>query len=127
MDRPDEKFQNRKFASVNSLCYAVFLRYYYVSTMSNENDWQPVELADDMLETNLTVTSLYPSLILLMSSSEKLKCRKDPYVLRFLTPNKNRNYEVYAHHLLIPFYPFQTESDLKSDNSYTKKLAALDN
>ena len=25
MVRPDEKFQNRKFASVNFLCYAVFL------------------------------------------------------------------------------------------------------
>ena len=28
MDRTDEKFQNGKFASVNYLCYAKFLRYY---------------------------------------------------------------------------------------------------
>ena len=91
MDRPDEKFQNGKFASVNSLCYAVCLRYYYVSTISKENDWQPVELTDDRLETNLTVISHDPSLIPLMSSPEKLKCRKDPSVLRYLTPIKNRN------------------------------------
>ena len=38
IDRPDEKFQNGKLASVNSLCYAEFLRFYCVSTISNEND-----------------------------------------------------------------------------------------
>ena len=27
------KFQNGKFALLNSLCYAEFLRYYYVSTI----------------------------------------------------------------------------------------------
>ena len=32
MDRPGEKFQNGKFASVNSLCYGEFHRYYFVST-----------------------------------------------------------------------------------------------
>ena len=53
MSRPDEKFQTGKFASANSLCYAEFLRYCYVSTISNENDWQFVELTDDILETNL--------------------------------------------------------------------------
>ena len=39
-------------------------------------------------------------------------------------PNKNRKYEAYVGHLLILFYPSRTESDLKIDNSYTKKLAA---
>ena len=69
MDRPDEKFQNGKFASVNSLCYAEFLRFYYVSTLSNGNYWQSAELTYDMLETNLAVASHYPSEILLMSST----------------------------------------------------------
>ena len=126
MDRPDEKFQNGKFASVNSVYYVEFLWYYHVSTISNEIDWQPVELADDMLEANLAVASHYPPVISLMSSPDKLKCRKVPSVLRCFTPNKNRNYEVYANHLLILFYPFWTELDLKSDNSYTKKFAARD-
>ena len=45
-----------------------------VSNKSNENDWKPAELTDDMLKTNLAVTSYYPSVILLMSSTEKVKC-----------------------------------------------------
>ena len=122
MDRPEEKFQNWKFPSVNSLCYAEFLRFYYVSIISNENDSQSVELSDDILEKILAVTSHYPPIIPLMSSPDQLKCRKFPSVLRYFTPNKNRNYEVYAHQIL--FYPLRTESGLKSDSSYTKKLAA---
>ena len=31
------------------------------SAISGETDWQPVELTDDMLETNLTALSYYPS------------------------------------------------------------------
>ena len=46
--------------------------------------------------------------------------------MRYFRPNKNRNYEVYVHHLLILFYRFRTESDLSSDNSYTNKLPAPD-
>ena len=57
-----------------------------------------------------------------MSSPDKLKCQIVSSFLRYFTPNKNKNYNVYAHHLLILFYPFQTESDLKSYNSYIKKL-----
>ena len=126
MGRPDEKFQNGEFALVNSLCYAEFLRYYYVSAISNENDWQPLELTDDMLETNLAVASHYPPVIPLMSSPDKLKYWSVPSVLTYFTPNNNRNHEVYSLHLLILFYPFRTESDLKKDNSYSKKLAARD-
>ena len=39
---------------------------------------------------------------------------------------KKRNYEVYAHYLHFLFNPFQTELDLKIDNSCTKKLEAPD-
>ena len=92
IDRPDEKFQNRKLALMNSSYYSEFLRYHYVSTISNENDWKTVELTDDVLETNLAVTSYYPSVILLMSSPEKLKFRKLSSALTFFTPNKNINY-----------------------------------
>ena len=126
MSRPDEKFQTGKFASANSLCYAEFLRYCYVSTISNENDWQFVELTDDILETNLPVTSHHSLVIPLMPSPDKLKCRKVPSVLKYFTLNKSRNYEVYVHHLLILFYQFGTESILKGENSYTKKVAARD-
>ena len=63
-------------------------------------------LTDDMLETNIAVTSHYPPVIPLMASPDKLKCWKVPSVLRYFTPNKNRIYKVYAHYLLILFYPF---------------------
>ena len=53
--------------------------------------------------------------------SESFFCFEILYTL-----NENRNYEVYDHHLLILFYAFRTESDLKSENSYNKKLVACD-
>ena len=124
MDRPDETLQNVKPALISSLCYVEFLRYYFVFTISNENDWQPVEHTNDMLETNIAVTGHYPPVFPLMSSPDKLKCQIVSSVLRYFTSDKNKNYNVYAHHLLILFYPFRTKSDLKSYNSYTKKLAA---
>ena len=111
---PDEKFQSGKFALVNSLFYTQFFRYYYVSTISNENDWRPVELIH------------YPSVICVNIISRETKMPESPFCLRYFTPNKNRNYEFYANHLLILFYPFRTESNLKSDNSYTKKFTAFD-
>ena len=79
-----------------------------------------------MLETNLAITSHYSSVIHLMSSQKKLKCRKVPSALRYFTSNKNKNYGAYAHHPLILFLQFRTESDLKSDNSFTRKPAEHD-
>ena len=49
----------------------------------------------------------------LMSSKEKLICRKVKAVLRYHVPNANRNAEEYAHHLLFSFYPFRHEGELK--------------
>ena len=59
-----------------------------------------------------------------MSSPDKFRSRKVPSVLRF--KKKNRNYEVYAQYLHFLFNPFQTELDLKIENSCTKKLEAPD-
>lgn len=57
---------------------------------------------------------IYPPVISLMSSKEKLKCRKMPLVLLFFTPINNREYEDCAHHLLLLFRnPFRNEADLK--------------
>ena len=63
-----------------------------------------------------------------MNCNDKLKCRKVPSVLRLFTPNKDKNYEIYAHHLLMLYYPFRKGSDLKSGSppSYTNKLAEVD-
>ena len=63
-----------------------------------------------------------------MSSKEKLKCRKVPLVLLFFTPINNREYVNYAHHLLLLFYPFRNEADLKVGvpPSYTNKISEPD-
>ena len=54
-----------------------------------------------------------------------MKCRKVACVLQYLTPNKKRDYESYAHHLLLLVYPFRDESDLRVGvpPSYTNKIA----
>ena len=46
-------------------------------------------------------------------------------VLCFSTPNKSREYENYAHHLLLLFYPFRNEADFKvgMPPGYTDKFA----
>ena len=84
-----------------------------------ENDCQPEVLPDEILEIN------HPRSIPLMYSKEKLKCRKVPAILRFHSPNKDKDFELYAHHLLFLFYPFRSEIELKIGEplSYTNKLA----
>ena len=92
MNRPDE-------VSKWKICFKEFFMFCRIpwissdSAISGETDWQPVELTDDMLETNLTALSHYPSPIPLMSSPEKLECWKVPSVLRHFMTNKNRNCE----------------------------------
>ena len=102
VDRPDESFCNGRYGVLSKSCYAEFLRSYYIVPSANENDWQPMELKDELLEVNSPATR-YPIVISLMSSKEKIKCRKLLSVLRYFTPNKNRDYESYAHHLLLLF------------------------
>ena len=113
MDRPDKSFLNGRYNSVNLPCYAEFLRYYYLAAKPQDNDWQPVELSDDLLENNFS-NEIYPSVIPLMTCNDKLKYRNVPSVMRLFTPNKDKDYELYAHHLLMLYYPFRKESDLKS-------------
>ena len=89
-----------------------------------ENDSQPEEFPDKVLERNHDALR-YSRCIPLMSSKEKLKCRKVPAILRFHSPNKDKDFELYAHHLLFLFYPFRSEIELKigESASYTNKLA----
>ena len=51
-----------------------------------------------------------------------------PLVLLFFTPNNNREYEDYGHHLLLLFYPFRNEADLKVGvpPSHTNKIVEPD-
>ena len=88
MDRPDESFLNGRYNSMNLICYAEFLRYYYLAAKPQDNDWQPEELSDDLLENNFS-NEIHPSVIALMTCNDKLKCRKVPSVLRLFTSNKD--------------------------------------
>ena len=83
-----------------------------------------MELKDELLEVNSPATG-YPIVISVISSKEKMKCRKRPSAFRYFTPKKTRDYESYAHYLFLLFYPFQDESDSKVgiSLSYTNKIA----
>ena len=96
--------------------------YYYVDNReSNEvdNDSLPVVLHQELMEQGHVLE--YPSFIPLMNSNDKLKCRKVRAVLRYPPQNKNLHPEKYAHHLLMCYYPFRSEDELKL-GTYTAKL-----
>ena len=110
---------------LNQLCYASFVKNYQLLPKQMENDSQPNELSDEVIEENhsLTDSNSYPKNITL-STGEKLRCRKVEFVLRYHVPNRHKDPEAYAHHLLFMFYPFRNEEELKvgESNSYCAKL-----
>ena len=124
-DRPDESFCNGCYGVLNKFCYAEFLRFHYIGPSANENDWQPMELKGELLEVDSPAAGC-PTVISLMSSKDKIKGRKVSSVLRYFTPNKNREYESHAHHLLLLFYPFRDESDLKVGMNLVAEPGVID-
>ena len=124
VDRPNATFAKGKYSILSQFCFAEFLRYYYIIRPKPDNDSQPEELVDEDIELNHQDSS-YPQTIPLMSSKQKLKCRAVPAVLRFHTPNKDKNFEFYSHHLLFLFYPFREEQQLKVGNpaTYANKIS----
>ena len=110
---------------MESNCYAEFLRYDYLvqTKVVDENDYQPEDLLDEPLEENHMLKVNYPIVIPLMSSKEKLKCRKILPVLKFPIPNRHTHPEEYCRSMLYLFFPFRNESELKDDHpgSYSQK------
>ena len=78
-----------KYSLLNFFCYAEFLRFYYQAPNAKfkENDYQPEELVDELMEDIHNIDHIYPKVIPLMSSKEKLKCRKILFALQFYVPN----------------------------------------
>ena len=108
------------------MCYAEFLRYYsVVYEENNENDCQPNQLEDELIEANHQTVNGYPKVIRLKTMKGKLKCRKVPLVLRLHEPNRNKHPEDYAHHLLMLYLPFHDEKELLSveHHTYAAKLS----
>ena len=83
VDGPDESFCNRRYGVLNKFCFAEFLRFYYVVPSANENDWQPMELKDELLEVNSPAIG-YPIVISLMSSKEKNEMQKTAFCFMIL-------------------------------------------
>ena len=127
IDQPNLNFQNEKYSVLDQMCLSEFFSYCYVAPKSLspfENDSQPVELGDALIETNHSKCSL-PDNIPLISSKEKLKYRKVKAVLRYHQSNPNKNIEKYAHHLLFSFFPFRDEQEMNSHSfseSYFEEL-----
>ena len=91
----------------------IYVSHYLVAkSQEDANDSQPQVLLNDLVEVNNVST--FPKNIPLMSSKEKLQCRKVKAVLRYHVPNPHKYAERYAHHLLFMFYPFRKEADLMS-------------
>ena len=78
-----------------------------------ENDNQPEELDDEIVEHISNLDYLYLKDIKLLSN-EKEKCRKTPYVLLYYVPNKETKPEHYASHMLFMYYPFGDEKTTQS-------------
>ena len=123
MDRPDATFKGGKYNVLNEICYAEFLAHYEPDSKPREveNDYQPEIVNDEMMEGNEKQYP-YPAKIPLMNSKNKLKCRKRRAILRFHVPNRHKDPEKYAHHILFMYYPFRAESDLLH-NTFVEKLA----
>ncbi len=120
--------------AVDQLCLAQFAAFYYKDYRVDYDvtkDSQPDILNDDLLElhssTGGTRQQSLPSKIKLMNKNEYMKCRKVRAVIRYHTPNKTKEPELYFHHLLMLYYPWRDEADvLSSDQTYASKFYETD-
>ena len=75
IDKPNTTFKWGKYSVIDQLCIAQFLSNYLVAKPQEDtNDSQPQVLLNDLVEVNNVST--FPKNIPLMSSKEKLQCRK---------------------------------------------------
>ena len=103
VDRLKAAFLGWKYKMLDTICFANFLVYYYIlptATMDTVNDSQPTIFQEDILSNNNNSCN-YPVTIPLMSSTDKLKCRKVKAPLRYHVPNCHKYSEKYAHHVYV--------------------------
>ena len=115
--------------AVDNLCLAEFAAYYYKEYRKDSNetsDAQPEVLTDNAIETQHSSTNIHSSLpnrIKLMNSSESMKCRKIKAVIRYHTPYKRKEPELFFHHLLMLYYPWRDEATLcGNEHTYASKF-----
>ena len=80
-------------------------------------------MINKLVQTNHHISNSYPE-VLVLSSGERLHYCKVELVLRYHVPNKFKDPESHAHHLLFMFYPIRDESELKvgQPSSYSSKF-----
>ena len=93
---------------------------YYFKPANVENDYQPDCLCDDA--TMIDSLGLTLPRKVKLSSTLTMHRRNNKIVLRYHKPNKNLLLEDYAHHILMLYYPFFNESDLKLNKSCLLKI-----
>ena len=116
--------------SVDQLCLAKFAAFYYKDYRTNDadtRDSQPDILNDELLESQHsnedTKETCLPPKIKLIGRNEYMKCRKVNAVIRYHTPNKRKEPELYFHHLLMLYLPWRDETELLgSDQTYASKF-----
>jgi len=91
---------------------------------------QKLVLTDSAIENQHSKTdtdSLLPNKIKLMNTGESMKRRKVKAVIRFHTPNKRKEPELFFHHLLMLYYPWQDEGTLRGEkDTYASKFYEAD-
>ena len=119
----------RGIPCVDKLCLARFAAYYYKDYRTDDadtKDSQPDVLNDELLEShhsNEHSENRLPAKIKLLNKNEYMKCRKVQAVIRYHTPNKTKEPELYFHHLLMLYLPWREESELlSSDQTYRSKF-----
>ena len=128
------KLRPTSIAAVNDLCLCEFAAYYYKEykkkSCDEASDAQPEVLTDDTIEIQHSSTNSdlsLPRQIKLINSGEIMKCRKIKAVIRYHTPNKRKEPEVFFHHLLMLYYPWRDEGDLcGKEGSYISKFYERD-
>ena len=95
----------------------------YKTDYDETKDSQPDILNDDLLESHHLAEQPLPRKIKLMNKNEYMKCRKVKAAMRYHTPNKSKEPELYFHHLLMLYFPWRDEKDLlSSDQTYASKF-----
>ena len=119
----------KSISAIDNLCLAQFAAFYnkdYRTDYDVTKDCQPDILNDDLLESHNSgddTNQSLPANIKLMNRNECTKCRKVRVVIRYHTPKKKKEPELYFHHLLILYFPWRDENDLLgSDQTYASKF-----
>ena len=126
IDRPNAKYENGKYAVLDSMCFTEIMGYYSLAKSNYilDNDYQPGELTSKVIEKSEDQHVSYPRPVPLISSNEKLLCRTVPSVLQYHILNINTHPKHYNYHMLVLFYLFRREDYLMCGipPSYSKKF-----